>query len=183
MKMKRILICLLIAALTCGATACTATNTTNESKDPIPPISTESTTENPDYITEQVTPPLADKSYDSLEELSNAIGYSIQYPTSLTASSTTYGVKNNSLEIMLFNGKVMTGRLIKARIGNPPETDFYGYTNTKVETRENISYTVHYTNEDECHLITWSENNFLYLMYTSDIHTIDSIIEVAHQIQ
>ena len=180
MKIKRILICLLITALTCSMTACTTTTTTpNESKEPIPPISTEQTPENPDYITEQATPPLADKSYDSLEDLSNALGYTVQYPT----SSTTYGVKNNSLELMFFNGKVMAGRLIKARIGNPPETDFYGYVSTKTETRENISYTVHYTNEDECHLITWSENDFLYLMYTSNIHTINSIIEIAQQIQ
>ena len=182
MKMKRILICLLITALTCGMTAC-GNKTTNKPIEPVPPISETGNILDIGENAKPVTPPLADKSYDSLEELSNAIGYTVKYPESLNASSTTYSIKNNSLELLFFNGKVMEGRLIKAGVGNPPATDFYGYATAKAEIKDNINYIIHYTETDACHLITWSEGEFLYLLYTSNIHTIDSIIEVAQQIQ
>lgn len=175
--MKKLLIYLLIMALTCSVTACKTT--TNE---PVPPVNNTPTTNETGDI-EQVIPPLADASYDTLEDASNKIGYTVNYPASLNSATTTYGIKNNSLEILFFNGKVMTGRIIKARIGNPPETDFYGYASTTIEIREDAVYTIHYTNEEECHLITWSNDDFLYLLYTSEIHTSESIVDIATQIK
>ena len=182
MKMKRILICLLITALTCGMTAC-GNKTTTETNEPVPPINETGNILDIGENAGQVQPPLNNASYDTLEEASKAIGYTVQHPESLNSATATYGIKDNALEIMFFNGKVMTGRIIKARVGNPPATDFYGYATAQSETKDGIDYIIHYTEKDACHLITWSEGEFLYLLYTSEIHTIDSIIEVAQQIQ
>ena len=167
MKFKKLIAILLCGVLVCSMTACK--NTEN----------TEIPTTNE---TEQTTP-TQNKLPPTLKDLSETVGFSIEYPSAPKDSFETYAVENNSIEITFISDGVMTGRIIKAKADNTPNAEIFAYTETKTETRENIEYTIHYNEEDNYNLITWSTEEFSYLVYTSTTQTMDSIIALAQQVK
>ena len=129
--------------------------------------------------------PVPDTYCASLSAAEKMIGFKLTAPENIDNSGTnTFRVSGRTLEVMYFNGKVLTGRISKAdNLENINGTD-YGYDAVSQLTDNGISYTLRgEEGNDTVNLATWTSGDYSYLVLVGAGKTPEQLVELCKAIK
>ena len=121
---------------------------------------------------------------DSLEQAEKIIGFRLDAPESLNNSGTkTFRVNGRTLEIMYFDGKVISGKISKSDNKDNIEGYDYGYTESAIISHDGIEYSLFGNQENEMvYLATWVNDKYSYLVLYSSGKIADEMVELCKRI-
>lgn len=103
--------------------------------------------------------PVPETYCDTLKQAEKLVGISLTAPDSVNGSGTkTFSAKGRTLEIMYFDGKVLTGRISKSDNGENLALDF-GYTNVATVSENGSEFSL-YGDGDRIYLSHWQSGKY-----------------------
>ena len=128
--------------------------------------------------------PVEEKYVDTLEEAQKIIGFNIDIPKNVISSgSQTYYVSGRTLEITYFNGKVISGRIIKTENKEEFNFSYYDLSNEQKIKSDNIEYTLYGPEADSINLATWTNKKYSYILSIMNTMTTEEIIDICTNIK
>ena len=121
----------------------------------------------------------------SLAAAEKLIGFDLTAPEKIGNSGTnTFRVNGRTLEVMYFDGKVLTGRITKAdNLENINGFD-YGYTAETSLSDGGIDYMLKgEEGKETVHLATWTSGKYSYLVLCGEEKTPQQLVELCKSIK
>lgn len=127
------------------------------------------------------TKPVEDRFCDSLTQAEKIIGFKLEAPEALNDSGTkTFRVSGRTLEIMYFNGKVVSGKISKSDNNENMKESDYGYTASTAITEAGTEYSLFGHKENELvYLATWVNGKCSYLVLDSAGKSADEMVALC----
>ena len=121
----------------------------------------------------------------SLSAAEKMIGFKLNAPENIDGSGTvTFRVNGRTLEVMYFNGKVLTGRVTKADNAENINSIDYGYTAESQLSEGGIDYTLRgMEGSDTVNLASWTSGKYSYLLMTGEAKSPEQLVELCKSVK
>ena len=129
--------------------------------------------------------PVPDSYCDSLSAAEKLIGFKLTAPEKIGESGTnTFRANGRTLEVMYFNGKVLTGRISKADNAENINGVYYGYNYVTQLSDSGIAYTLRGDEgKDTVCLATWTSGDYSYLVLVGAQMTPEQLVELCKTVK
>ena len=122
------------------------------------------------------TEPVEERYCDSLAEAEKIMGFKLEAPESFNDSGTkTFRVSGRTLEIMYFNGKVISGKISKSDNKENLEGFDYGYTEHTTITDAGIDYALS-GQKELVYLAAWENGKYSYFVLDGSGKSADEMV-------